>query len=60
MFTTAEILIGYEFSLGSPFCSTEDIGYEFTYTVNDVESATNSIITIETASKQLKVYSATV
>jgi len=51
MFTTAEISIGYEFSLGSLLCSTDDIGYVFAFTVNGVESATNSIITIDTASK---------
>ena len=59
MLTSDEISIGYEFSLGSLLCSTEDIRYVFAFTVNGVESATNDLITIDTASKQLKVYSAT-
>jgi len=50
-FTTAEISIGYEFSVRSVYCSTEDIGYAFTFTENGVESAKNGIITIDTDSK---------
>ena len=50
-FTDAEISINYEFSLESNYCTTDDIGYVFAFSVNGVESATNSIITVDEASK---------
>jgi hypothetical protein len=50
-YTSAEISIGYEFSVESLYCSTENIGYVFAFSVNGVKSATNSIVSIDTASK---------
>jgi hypothetical protein len=49
--TSAEISIDYEFTLLSLFCSTEDVKYEVFFKENDVESAKNDLITIDTASK---------
>jgi len=51
IFTSAEISIGYEFSIKSLYCSTEDIGYAFAFTMNGDESAKNSIVKIDEDSK---------
>jgi len=51
VFTDAEITMSYEFSIESLYCSTEDIRYLFAFTENGVESATNRLFTIDTASK---------
>jgi len=49
--TNPEISIDYGFSVGSLYCSTEDIGYAFAFFVNGVKSASNSMVTIDRASK---------
>jgi hypothetical protein len=58
-FTSAKILIDYEFELLSLFCSTEDVKYDVSFIENDVPSDKNDLITIDTASKNLTVYSET-
>jgi hypothetical protein len=51
-YTGDEISLGYEFSLEpSLYCSKEDIEYVFAFTVDGIQSATNSIVTIDEVSK---------